>query len=93
LLPCRFNTFQAYPQLSAGSTLDSHMGHGHTFATDDSLYASYGQVDGLAAAMRTTDPVAAHATGPLLPRGQKLVGWAGYHTVKANSNIPHYLPH
>lgn len=69
------------------------MNHGDTFHTDDSLYASYGQVDGLAAAMKTGNPMAALASGPLLPKGEKLVGWAGYHTVKANSRIPHYLPH
>lgn len=69
------------------------MSHGHTFSTDDSLYASYGQTDGLAAAMKTSNPMAALAHGPMLPKGEKLVGWAGYHTVNANTRIPHYLPH
>ena len=55
--------------------------------------SAYGQKDGLAGAMKTYNPMAAMASGPMLDGGQKLVGWAGYHQVKANTRIPHYLPH
>jgi hypothetical protein len=85
--------FQCMEYLSsAGTSLDMHAGHGHTFKTDDSLYASYGQTDGLAAAMKSYNPVANTAGGPILD-GQKLVAWVGYKHVTGKARIPHYLPH
>ena len=55
--------------------------------------SAYGQKDGLAGAMKVYNPMAALAKGPMLDGGQKLVGWVGYHVVKARTNVPHYLPH
>ena len=77
---------------SPGTSLDKHASHGDTFKTDDSLYAAYGAKDGLASAMKTYNPMAMSASGPMLD-GQKLVGWVGYHHMTQNAKVPHYLPH
>ena len=63
--------------LEYAGTLDTHASHGHTFQTDDSLYAAYGQVDGLQAAMKSLNPIANAAGGPILAKGESLVGWVG----------------
>jgi len=65
-----------------------------TFKTDDSLYAAYGNADGLAGAMKSLNPLANSAGGPMLD-GQKLVGWPHYHQVSSATTavLPHYLSH
>jgi len=64
----------------------------NTFKTDDSLYASYGNQDGLVGAMKSLNPLANAAAGPMLS-GQVLVGWPHYHQINTQVVRPHFLPH